>query len=212
MKLIPCLIISTLLAASCGNQASKKENAQIDPEPAGPLFDVADLPEEPLFDLETTHGTMRIKLYKETPGHRDNFAKLVADRYFDGILFHRVVKGFMIQAGETGEAPTKIQLEYGGTSGVNYTIPAEIVPGLTHKRGALAAARSNNPEKASSGSQFYIVHTDDGAKHLDGNYTIYGEVIDGFEVIDTIANEPTTGPNKDRTIDPPKIISIKPVF
>jgi len=211
MKLISCLIISTLLAASCGNQASKKENAQTAPEPAGPLFEMADLPQEPLFDIETTHGTMRIKLFKETPGHRDNFAKLVADRYYDGILFHRVRKGFMIQAGETGEEPTSAQLKY-GEKGVDYTIPAEILPIFSHKRGALAAARTNNPEKASSGSQFYIVHTDDGATHLNGEYTVYGEVIDGFEVIDLIANVPTTGSPRDLTLDPPKIISIKPVF
>ena len=213
MKLIPCLIISALLVTSCGNQTSKKEKAQTDPEPAGPLFEVANLPEEPLFDIKTTHGTMRVKLYKETPGHRDNFVQLAADRYYDGILFHRVIKGFMIQAGETGEIPTEVQLEYGGTTGVDYTIPAEILPIFTHKRGALAAARMGdhvNPEKASSGSQFYIVHTDDGAKHLDGNYTVYGEVIDGFGVIDLIANEPTGAAN--RPVKEVKIISVKPVL
>ena len=205
-----CLLIGSLLVASCGNQPKKGE-AKTNPEPAGPLFELADLPDEPVFDIETTHGTMRIKLYKETPGHRDNFAKLAADRYYDGILFHRVIKEFMIQAGETGETPTQVQLE----TDIDYTIPAEILPQFTHKRGSLAAARTNNPEKASSSTQFYIVHTDDGAKHLDGNYTVYGEVIDGFEVIDLITNEPTTGPTgspKDRPLKELKIISIKPVL
>ncbi|MCL2738146.1 MAG: peptidylprolyl isomerase, partial [Bacteroidales bacterium] len=109
----------------------------------------------------------------------------------------------------TGETPTEVQLKY-GESGVDYTIPAEIMPGLIHKRGALCAARTDNPEKASSGSQFYIVHTDDGAKHLDGNYTVYGEVIEGFEVIDLIVSEPTG--DRNRPIKEPKIVSIKPVL
>jgi len=210
MKLTYCILIGSLLLVSCGNQ-SKKEKAIVtqEQEPAGPLFDVATMPQEPVFDMETTHGTMRIKLYKETPMHRDNFVKLAADRYYDGIVFHRVISGFMIQAGQTGETPTKIQQEYGGETGVNYTIPAEFVPELSHKRGALAAARTNNPEKASSGSQFYIVHTDTGARHLDGSYTVYGEVIAGFDVIDKIAAVPVSG---DRPIKTPKIISIKPVI
>jgi cyclophilin family peptidyl-prolyl cis-trans isomerase len=134
---------------------------------------------------------------------------LVTERYYDGILFHRVISGFMIQAGNTGEIPTEVQLKYGDNTGVNYTIPAEIVSGFTHKRGSLAAARTNNPEKASSGSQFYIVHTDNGAKHLDGDYTVFGEVIDGFDTIDKIAAEPT---NRDRPIKELKILSITPVF
>jgi cyclophilin family peptidyl-prolyl cis-trans isomerase len=167
--------------------------------------------EEPLYDIKTSAGTMRIKLFKETPLHRDNFVKLAADRYYDGIIFHRVISGFMIQAGETGPKPTPIQLKYGGTTGVNYTIPAEIIPDFTHKRGTLAAARMPdhlNPEKASSGSQFYIVHTDTGAKYLDGNYTIYGEVIRGLEVIDKIAENSVSSR---KTVEEVKIISIKPV-
>ena len=208
MKIIYCLFMGALLLASCGNRP-QKEQAQPPPEPVGPLFDVTAVPEEPVFDMETTHGTMRIKLYKETPGHRDNFVKLVADRYYNGILFHRVISGFMIQAGETGPEPTQAQLNY-GEKGVDYTIPAEIIPSLTHKRGTLAAARTDNPEKASSGSQFYIVHTNDGAKHLDGNYTIYGEVISGLEVIDKIAQEPVGA--QSRPLKEPKILSITPIF
>ena len=152
---------------------------------------------------------MRIKLYKETPAHRDNFAKLVAAHYYDGIIFHRIISGFMIQAGNTGNPPTAIQQQYGGPTGVNYTIPAEIKPGLIHKRGALGAARTDNPQKASSGSQFYIVHTDDGAKHLDGNYTVFGEVIDGFEIIDIIAKNSVNDSHPAKEV---KIISIKPVL
>jgi len=211
MRTFYYLMIGAVFLASCGNQP-KKEAAQNNPEQSGPLFDVAAMPEEPLFDMKTTHGTMRIKLYKETPGHRDNFAKLVADRYYDGIVFHRIISGFMIQAGNTGETPTEIQQKYGGKTGVDYTIPAEIYPGFTHKRGTLAAARTSdqvNPQKASSGSQFYIVHTDNGAKHLDGNYTVFGEVVDGFETIDKIAGASV---NRDLPAKEPKIIAITPVF
>jgi len=213
MKLFHYLFIASLLMASCGHQ-TKKGEAKTDPDEAIPLFELAVMPEEPVFDIVTTLGVMRVKLYKETPGHRDNFARLVADRYYNGILFHRIISGFMIQAGDTGDTPTQAQLKYGKT-GVSYTIPAEFVSGLGHKRGALAAARTDNPEKASSGSQFYIVHTNDGAKHLNGSYTVYGEVIDGFEVLDQIAQEPTTGSSgspKDRPLKPPKIVSITPVF
>ena len=214
MKLIHCILV-LLLLASCGNQPNK-EQVHHPPEQTQPLFDLDTMPAEPLFDIETTHGTMRIKLYKETPGHRDNFAKLVAERYYDGILFHRIVKGFMIQAGGLSEKPTKAQLAY-GERGVSYTIPAEFTPGLTHKRGALAAARSDNPQKASSGSQFYIVHNEERARGLNGEYTVYGEVIDGFDVLDKIANDPVVeNPNmrgeRSRPVKAPIIISIKPVF
>ena len=211
MKLIHCILIFILLISSCGNRP-KKEQDHAPPELAGVLFDVDALPQEPLFDIETTDGTLRIKLYKETPGHRDNFVQLCANRYYDGVIFHRVIKDFMIQAGNLSNEPTKVQLEYGDQEGVNYTIPAEIVPGLKHKRGSLAAARLPdriNPEKASSGSQFYIVQHDNSAPHLDGGYTIFGEVIDGFEVIDKIADEPV---NADRPIKEIKIISIKPIL
>lgn len=211
MKFIFCFFMGAALLCACGNRSGKKE-AQPPPELA-PLFDVANMPQEPLFDIKTSHGTMRIKLYKETPAHRDNFARLVAARYYDEILFHRIIAGFMIQAGNTDETPTQVQQKLGGQTGVDYTIPAEIVPGFTHKRGTLAAARMGdnvNPEKASSGSQFYIVHTDTGAKHLDGNYTIYGEVVDGFEVIDKIAGEQMI--DRGQSAKPPKILSITPAF
>jgi len=211
MKLIYFSLIGAVFLASCGNQ-STKGGAQNAGEPTGPLFDVATVSQEPLFDIETTLGTLRIKLYKETPGHRDNFVKLAADRYYNGVVFHRIIKGFMIQAGDVGETPTEAQLVY-GEKGVSYTIPAEILPQFTHKRGALAAARTPNPEKASSGSQFYIVHTDTGAKHLDGEYTVYGEVVDGFDVLDTIANQPVTEhPTRkgemSAPVTKPKILSI----
>ncbi len=113
--------------------------------------------------IETSMGNIKIRLYDETPQHRDNFLKLVEQHYFDSLLFHRVIKGFMVQGGdpESKNAPADKAL---GSGGPGYTIPAEIVyPQLFHKRGALSAARTGdqmNPLKASSGSQFYIVWGD----------------------------------------------------
>lgn len=110
--------------------------------------------------IKTTLGDITVRLYDETPQHRDNFIKLASEGYYDGTLFHRVIKGFMIQGGDPDSkgAPAGKQL---GTGGPNYTIPAEFVyPQYFHKKGALAAARQSdqvNPEKRSSGSQFYIV-------------------------------------------------------
>lgn len=109
--------------------------------------------------IKTTEGDITVRLYDETPRHRDNFLKLAQEGYYNGTLFHRVIKNFMIQGGDPNSkgAPAGVQL---GTGGPDYTIPAEIQPQFIHKRGALAAARQGdevNPERASSGSQFYIV-------------------------------------------------------
>lgn len=174
----------------------------------------------------TDHGTMIIRLSDSTPLHRDNFLKLVKQHFYDGILFHRVIQNFMIQAGDPvtkNSRPAK-KVE---NSAESSTIPAEFVPTLFHKKGVIAAARSGddvNPLKASSASQFYIVqgriftntsldsveifrlkgrklpsgHREvyksiGGSPHLDGNYTVFGQVISGLEVIDKIASEPTSG-------------------
>ncbi|MDR1878097.1 MAG: peptidylprolyl isomerase [Bacteroidales bacterium] len=139
--------------------------------------------------LKTNMGDMKIKLYNETPLHRDNFVKLVKEKYYDGLLFHRVIPNFMIQGGDpdSRNAPAGKRL---GMGGPGYTIPAEIVPQFTHKKGALAAARMGdqvNPKKESSGSQFYIVHNNNGTPHLDGAYTVFGEIIEGMDIIDKIA-------------------------
>ncbi len=190
--------------------------------------------------LQTDYGDILIKLYDETPKHRDNFIDLAEDGFYDGILFHRVIEDFMIQAGD----PESIDAEPGeplGSGGPGYTIEAEIEPGLFHKKGALAAARQGdqvNPEKRSSGSQFYIVQgrvfshqqldeleesldksftreqrktytSDGGVPHLDNDYTVFGEVVEGFEVIDKIAEIETN--QQDRPVEDIRITSLEVV-
>lgn len=229
--------------------------------------------------IQTSLGDIVVRLYDETPVHRDNFVKLAKDGYYDGTLFHRVIKDFMIQGGDPNSkgAPAGKRL---GTGGTNYTLEAEIKDGLFHKRGALAAARQGdevNPERRSSGSQFYIVwgqvykegqlrqfskqlkmqrmqeifnglaaeHRDEimqmrrernrvalqelqdklaaeaetraaeyagltdeqlkiystvgGTPHLDGQYTVFGEVEEGLDVVEMIQNSATAG--DDRPMD-----------
>ncbi|MGQ9846627.1 MAG: peptidylprolyl isomerase [Bacteroidales bacterium] len=231
--------------------------------------------QNPIVVIKTKYGIIKIKLYNETPKHRDNFIKLVKEHYYDSLLFHRVINQFMIQGGDPDSKHAKPG-QILGNGGPGYTIPAEFVPTLYHKRGALAAARQSdqvNPTKASSGSQFYIVQgkiftneeldyleqqintnkkfqligqmmnkpeyawmktkldsmmksgnpnavndfikeTNDiaekeldkvgrtkftpeqrklyttvgGAPHLDGAYTVFGEVIEGMNVVDSIAS------------------------
>ncbi len=243
--------------------------------------------------IETEYGNMVAILYDETPKHKENFIKLARQNYFDGTLFHRVIKGFMIQGGDPDSKTVKPG-EHLGNGGPGYTIPAEINPKFYHEKGALSAARLSdpvNPTKASSGSQFYIVQgkiipeyeaddlrfdqtklgeglrqfmqdpthkplmdslmhlqasgdpdafkeriyglvprieketglkiTKDGALekvkayttvggviHLDGEYTVFGKVIKGLEVIDKIANQP--GDETDRPLkDIPMVVTVK---
>ncbi|MBR0053665.1 MAG: peptidylprolyl isomerase [Bacteroidales bacterium] len=146
-------------------------------------------PEEPIFDILTSMGTIRVKLYKDTPKHRANFIRLALTHYYDGLLFHRVVEDFVIQGGDPFTRDST-RLEEWGEGGPGYTIDPEIVPEHTHKKGALAAARRGNyanPMKESSGSQFYLVQNADNCKHLDGEYTVFGETVGGLNVIDRIA-------------------------
>ncbi len=135
---------------------------------------------ETLVLIHTTYGDMTAKLYNDTPLHRDNFIKLVNEGWYDDSPFHRVINNFMIQGGHNKD----------GKVDPGYTVEAEILPNHSHKKGALSAARMGdqvNPEKRSSGCQFYIVQNQNGTPHLDGGYTIFGEVLTGFDVIDKIA-------------------------
>ena len=189
MKRIIILAAAVLALASCGPRGSRGEaQAQADSlATVNAMENTVNL--EPQFDIVTTHGTMRVKLYSKTPKHRDNFVKLVNEKYYDGIRFHRVIEGFMIQAGDPYSRDTTM-INRWGQGGPEYTIPAEFVNEYWHKKGAIAAARKGdmaNPKKASSGSQFYIVHDENSCLHLDGQYSIFGEVIEGLDVIDKIA-------------------------
>ena len=242
---------------------------------------------EPVVDIHTTLGDIKVKLYDDTPIHRDNFLKLVREGYYDGVLFHRVIKDFMIQTGDPGSKTADSTAMLGGGD-PSYTLEAEIrYPAHYHKRGALAAARTAdqvNPERRSSGSQFYIVTgekqseraldmmaqranherkqayfnnlakenidsirqlqkagdreglealrlslaekteaavkdepipeelrqtyiNEGGTPHLDGQYTVFGEVIEGMDVVDKIQNVETG--RADRPRQDVRVISMK---
>lgn len=187
-----------------------QESKPMNETPAKPADKWAELGDEPMLTIKTTDGTMTVKLYAETPLHRDNFVKLAKSGFYNGLLFHRIIKGFMIQGGDPFTRDSSKVAQY-GTGGPGYTIPAEIVAGKTHKKGALAAARRGdqvNPAKESSGSQFYIVQDAEGCSHLDGEYTIFGEVVNGLDVIDKIASERTDF--RDRPVRKVQIVSITP--
>lgn len=196
-KIFVILSLSVISSLSVFSQAPAQKPAQKSSEA------------QPVVLIKTDMGDIKVKLYNETPIHRDNFLKLASEGKYDGSIFHRVIPQFMIQGGGTN----------GGSQSIGEEIPAEIKPQFIHKRGALAAARMGdnvNPEKKSSGSQFYIVQgrqftaedvkaigqragfpyteaqiqtyvKEGGAPHLDGGYTVFGEVIEGMDVVDKIA-------------------------
>jgi cyclophilin family peptidyl-prolyl cis-trans isomerase len=187
---------------------------------------------EYLVTIKTDKGVMHAILFDEAPKHKANFIKLSKDKFYNGLLFHRVIPDFMIQGGDPNSKNAKDDDRIGnGDNG--YKIPAEFSPKLFHQKGALAAARDNNPAKESSGCQFYIVEgrkwskedldkqiaraarkpteeqkkvyeTVGGTPHLDGAYSVFGQVIDGLPVIDKIAMEPRS--ERDR---PDKNIAMK---
>ena len=201
------LILMTLLFAGLMCQAQEKETVVV---------------------INTNLGTIKAKLYNDTPLHRDNFIKLVNEGWYNGSPFHRVINNFMIQGGQNAD----------GRQDPGYTVPAEFRENHFHKKGALCAARQGdqvNPKKASSGSQFYIVQgqvfddkklalyeerldkvfsakqrqaykTGGGTPHLDGDYTVFGEVIEGLDIVDKIANVKTG--YMDVPVDPVIINSI----
>lgn len=253
------------------------------------LFLLSGIPAESPGKVEmvTNYGTITLRLYDETPLHRDNFIKLVEAGTYDSLLFHRVIRDFMIQGGDT-QSKYADSVSRLGSSDLPYQVPAEIVPGLFHKKGVLAAARTNNPQRASSSTQFYIVQgkiqndsllahnegrinkmlarhygindpankplidslemartqkdsvltkeldqrlnsildnywnfekysipedhrqvykTIGGTPHLDQNYTVFGEVISGLEVVDSIAAVETN--SQDRPLKEVRIIKMR---
>lgn len=150
-----------------------------------------------LITVATPHGDMKLVLYDDTPLHKANFLKLAREGYYDGTTFHRVIDGFMIQGGDPNTKDDDPRNDGSGNPG--YTIPAEIMPKYRHVRGALAGARLGdhvNPKKESSGSQFYIVENHNGTPQLDEAYTVYGQVIDGLNIIDKIAEQAVDGRNR----------------
>jgi cyclophilin family peptidyl-prolyl cis-trans isomerase len=150
-----------------------------------------------IIEISTDFGDMLIYLYKATPLHRENFLKLTSEGFYNGTTFHRIISNFMIQGGDPNSKDGDPSTD--GTGGPGYTIPAEILEEFKHVHGALGAARQGNqvnPEKASSGSQFYIVDNADGTPHLDGEYTVFGIAFSGLGVVNTIANQPKDANNR----------------
>ena len=190
--------------------------------------------------LRTNYGDITVRLSDSTPLHRDNFLKLVKVGFYDSVLFHRVIKNFMIQSGDPDSKHAAAGQPL-GSGGPSYRVPAEFRATLFHKKGVIAAARDDNPEKASSGGQFYIVQgkvftnagldlvetfrlqgrkipaaqrevytTIGGTPHLDQNYTVFGEVVKGLDVVDKIASVETgKGMDRDRPIEDVRIIKAK---
>lgn len=224
MLLIPFLFASVFIMAQKDSTVSKKDRKK----------DVL---------LQTNYGDIVVRLSDSTPLHRDNFLKLVKIGFYDSLLFHRVMSNFMIQGGDPNSknAAAGIPLGMGSPS---YKVPAEFRTSLFHKKGVIAAARegdNENPEKASSGSQFYLtqgkIFTDagldsvetyrlrarkipvyqrevyktiGGVPHLDMNYTVFGEVVKGIDVIDKIAGVQTSkATDRNRPIEDVRIIKAK---
>ena len=224
LGLLFVLLMSASLLGCQGTPEAAAEQSPLPPDAAAPLTEIINH-----YAIETAYGRMVIRLYDETPGHRDNFQRLAEAGFYDRTLFHRVIQGFMIQGGDPNSLDENPYND--GNGGPGYMIDAEFKPELFHKRGAVAAARmpdQANPRRMSSGSQFYIVHggtpypaqvlaqvemelrqqipdptfvfsdsaraaytTIGGAPNLDGMYTVFGEVVEGFDVLDRIATVDT---------------------
>lgn len=240
MKKIALLFLLASITLMGSAQVAKKTTATkkvvttkktVAKPPAKPTAKTATKPmasKETRVKITTDLGNIVIKLYDSTPLHRDNFIKLVKQGFFDSLMFHRVIPGFMVQGGDPTSkgAPAGTMLGAGG--GEMQRIPAEFISSYIHKKGALAAARDGNPEKASSACQFYVVDgspiTDEmlnglemqsgkkytaeqraiykslgGTPMLDKNYTVFGETISGQDVITRIAEVPKDGNNRPYT-------------
>jgi len=206
MKIFKVLIMITILLLSCAKKEQSKSTdstveAPVQPKKANKTIESDSLNEkntvaflsqygrESKSDqvrIKTRLGNITVRLYEETPLHKANFLFLSKIGYFNTTCFYRVVPDFIIQGGNSENLSTLgMRNKYH-----NYTVPAEIMPELKHKYGAVAAARDweNNPNKLSNSFEFYIVQNKNGAHHLDGEHTVFGQVIDGFSVIDRIAS------------------------
>ncbi len=233
---IYCIILTIIAITACSSPKKVKSDNDTAAQESSQTSQNNNTDKMTKVLLKTTFGDIIIALYDYTPEHKANFEKLVRNHFYDGLLFHRIIKGFMIQGGDPNSKTAKAG-QHLGNGDVGYTIPAEFVPARYHKRGAVAAAREGdqvNPQKASSGCQFYIVDgtvydndkmsmiaqrtgktftpeqiqaytTVGGAPWLDGDYTVFGEVIEGMDVVDKIASQQKDG--SDRPVEDIKIIS-----
>lgn len=235
--LVYCIALSVMALTSCSSPKKvKTDNDTASPESTAQTSLKNNTDKMTKVLLKTSFGDITIALYDETPKHKENFLKLVNEKFYDGVLFHRIIQGFMIQGGDPDSKNAKPGQQL-GAGDIGYKIPAEIVNGRFHKRGAVAAAREGdqvNPQKASSGCQFYIVDgtvydndkmdmisqrtgktfsseqveaytTIGGAPWLDGDYTVFGEVVSGMDVVDKIAAQKKD--RNDRPLEDIKIIS-----
>ena len=230
MKRLICFCVFTCLLQQSfeqtkTNPAPKPKTGTVAAKPVTPAK-----PKARLVELTTSYGVMVIRLYDSTPLHRDNFINLVQQGFYDSLMFHRVINQFMIQGGDPNSKYAAPGDMLGAGSAPGERIPAEFAPNLFHKKGVLAAARDQNPQKASSNCQFYIVqgktYSDDelnglecqvreqdisfrytdaqrnayktigGTPFLDQNYTVFGEVIKGIDVLDKIAAVQCDGNNR----------------
>lgn len=185
--------------------------------------------------IETSMGSITVEVYADVTKHAENFLKLAKEGFYDSLLFHRVIPGFMIQGGDP-DSKRALDGQMLGNGDIGYKIPAEfMLPKYYHKKGALAAARDNNPQMASSGCQFYLVvgrvfsdseldmmesrtgtkYTPEarqayrsvgGTPHLDGSYTVFGQVVKGLEVVDAIGNAPRNA--SDRPVENIRILRV----
>lgn len=158
-----------------------------------------------VFTISTRLGDIVLMLNDSTPKHKANFLKLTQEKFYDNTTFHRIIKDFMIQGGDINSKDSDPNNDGMGSNG--YTIPAEFVRTLSHNQGAVAAARMGdqvNPQKESSGCQFYIVENPQGTHFLDNNYTVFGQVIKGLDVVSKIAEQTKT--NMDRPTEDIKMV------
>ncbi|MCD4679207.1 MAG: peptidylprolyl isomerase [Bacteroidales bacterium] len=183
VNLLPVLVlVFIVMVSACSKDDNSVDNPDNNPVDTVQKYDT--------YKIQTNYGDILIWLYDETPLHKHNFDSLTKAGFYDDLIFHRVINDFVIQGGDPlGN----------GTGGPGYTIAAEFVSSITHVVGAVGAARNNNPQKRSNGSQFYIVENPNGAHNLDGEYTVFAITIDGMDIVSTIAEVPTNANDKPLT-------------
>lgn len=192
---IQLLFLSLSLTLLLAVPACKKEKDCCGPPNGEPTETVA--------IIQTSFGDMYVWLNRQTPQHRDNFLKLARDGFFNGSTFHRVVPGFVIQGGDPNSKDSIATND--GSGGPGYTIPAEFVDSLKHVYGAVGAARDNNPQKASNGSQYYIVVDPNGEPGLNTQYTVFGRIFSGMDVAVNISKQPRDARDRPRTNIPMQV-------